>query len=251
MQLRRLPKVSPRISPCFFAGYCLCSTDRGKRLALAVERLQLAMSRFFAKGTVARSIYAKGLAVLRIVETDVPGDVGMWLHIGYGNLSTNIYSCTVLSLHSEEDDRVMLEPVSKKEAPRSMNIWECLGLKALAQGRNCEYALSVEMWTLDQRPEFFVDVFTPRRITAIKVESCARVLFWRPGCGYPMTAAQCECTRFRICSFLWPNPPPSTSPGTWIIRLLAASPATVPAQQCSSAAGRRFISRPAAVQTRR
>lgn len=94
---------------CWHAGFCVCQAPvvahgagnraahgargAGRTLDAFARRLQTVLGRILAKGSPARSLYEVGALVLCLRRKDWGEDVvGLWWHIGYGNLTTGHFS---------------------------------------------------------------------------------------------------------------------------------------------------------------
>ena len=134
--------------------------------------------------------------VIRIHGTHEAYADSLWGHLGYGNLSSGIFTITVLRYLRTENLRVHLETVNVNGMIRSVNHWHFL---ALARPFDHTSALDMEIFLLDDS-KTKVEEFTPEKVVVRACDDAASLPFWRPG------------DRFEQITVAHPSGPSETSP---------------------------------------
>ena len=226
-QLRPIPKtVGKPCSPCYFAGHCICRSEKGRKLSEVAYHFSCMAKELLRKGSPPRKLYDMGRLVFRICVPNEACRSSLWLHLGFGNLASGIFTASVLEYHATDADRVILHAVEQNGMLRCHNHWQFMYLKGHAVSWEC--ILHVELWTLDFDSTARVDEFLPQRVVVKRVEQPGvSHLMWRPG-------QSCLMSNAAHAHAPLPNPPflktMSEEPQFYIIRsyLVEPSPGFVP-----------------------
>ena len=89
-----------------------------------------------------------------------PSDLDWWLHVGYGNLSTHLFTYMVLDHTGSSEDSQYLQPTAP---PRACSPWSAVFDIDLTAN------LDIEIWSLSRRSQRVAE-FVPQRLVVVKTE---------------------------------------------------------------------------------
>ena len=179
----KLPKTRCEVSICALAGFCLHS-DHGRRVMQLVSQVERALQAhnsfgLLKKDTQPRKLYNAACLVLRFgrPDADEPTDLVLWLHWGYCNLNSSLFSVLELNfvqIHPQAiltgtTDRCIL---SADTPPYPITLWEAFWSVDMGA------PLDIEVWALSKRRDR-VSQFVPSNVYVERTD-CRRELA-RPG----------------------------------------------------------------------
>jgi hypothetical protein len=145
--LRKITAPTEEVVACFVAGFCMCD-DRGKDIRKVVSAIYGALAEWLKKGQPHRKLYDSARTVLRIHRKRHRARLrqsDLWIHLGYGNLNSFVFTGLVLDIGGIVNDGASyLEAVAGR---RPVNLWKAL------QSFNSATDWDMQAWQLSDAPD--------------------------------------------------------------------------------------------------